>query len=274
MSPEPPPPDLTAPPEPSELMTSPPEPRLPEFDASPQSPPPAAPESYPFWGYPDLAAFVVIALFAMIADQLLAAGFLRIVHVKPIFVMLPAQFLLYGFLLWTLSVIFRRYYGRPFWQSLRWAPTGVRASFLAASGVVAALVVMLASVLLRTPDINSPMKELLSDKASVMLLAVFGTTLAPLCEELLFRGFLQPLLVRSLGAVPGVLSAAAAFGLLHLQEYGYSWRHGLLITLAGAAFGWMRHRTGSTKAAVVMHAAYNFVFFMLLAAQQAALHGR
>lgn len=264
MSPEPPPPDLTAPPEPS-----PTEPSLPELHS--EIPPP---ERYPFWGYLDLAAFLAIALFALMVDQLLVSAFLSVVHVKPLYVALPAQFLLYGFLLLMLSVIFRRYYGRPFWQSLRWVPTGVSTSFLAASGVVVAFGVMLASVLLRTPDINSPMKDLLSDKASMMLLAVFGTTLAPLCEELLFRGFLQPLLVRSLGAAPGVLLAAAAFGLMHLPEYGYSWRHGLMITLAGASFGWMRLRTGSTKAAVIMHAAYNFVFFVLLAVQQGASHGR
>jgi membrane protease YdiL (CAAX protease family) len=130
---------------------------------------------------------------------------------------------------------------------------------------------MVSGVLLRTPDINSPMKELLADPFSVVLLAIFGTTLAPLCEELLFRGFLQPLLVRSFGAAAGILIAALAFGLLHLQEYGNSWRHGLLITLAGASFGWVRRRTGSTKAAVVMHATYNAVFFVALAAQKAAV---
>jgi len=108
----------------------------------------------------------------------------------------------------------------------------------------------------------------------VLFIAVIGTTLAPLCEEIVFRGFLQPLLVRSFGAAPGILLAAAAFGLMHLQEYGYSWRHALLIAAAGASFGWMRQRTGSTKAAAVMHAAYNCVFFLLLAVQQAALHGR
>jgi len=257
MSPEPPPP--------GEM------PEVPPTEASPPQPP--APESYPFWGYLDLAAFVVIALLALIVDQALVGACLSVLHVKPLYVMLAAQFLLYAFLLWILSVIFHRYYGRPFWQSLRWVPAGVSMSFLAASGVVVAFAVILASVLLKTPDINSPMKQLLSDKSSVLLLAVFGTTLAPLCEELLFRGFLQPLLVRSLGAAPGILLAAVPFGLLHLQEYGYSWRHGLLITSAGAAFGWMRQRTGSTKAAVVMHATYNFVFFMLLAAQQAAPHG-
>ena len=85
-----------------------------------------------------------------------------------------------------------------------------------------------------------------------------------MCEELAFRGFLQPLLVRSLGTVPGILAAALPFGLLHFQEYGNSWRHVLLISLAGAAFGWMRHATGSTKAAAIMHASYNAIEFVLL----------
>jgi len=137
-----------------------------------------------------------------------------------------------------------------------------------------AIAVMLASVLMRTPDIDSPMKALLADRTSVLLIAVLGTTLAPVFEEIVFRGFLQPLLVRSLGAAPGILLAAVPFGLLHLQEYGFSWRHGLLISLAGAAFGWMRQRSGSTRAAALMHAAYNSTFFLLLAAQQAAVHGR
>lgn len=254
MSPEPPPPDIFAPYEP------------------PAAPPP--PETYPFWGYLDLMAFLLIAFVALAVDSLLVSAVLAVVHVKRLLVELPAQFLLYGVLLGMLALMFRRYYGRPFWHSLRWVPTGLSASFLATCGILLAFAVMIASVLLKTPDINSPMKQYLSDRTSVLLIAVFGTTLGPLCEELLFRGFLQPLLVRSWGAAAGVLLAALPFGLLHLQEYGNSWRHGLLITLAGAAFGWMRHRTGSTKAAVMMHAAYNCVFFVLLAAQQALPHAR
>jgi hypothetical protein len=82
------------------------------------------------------------------------------------------------------------------------------------------------------------------------------------------RGFLQPLLVRSLGAIPGILAAALPFGLLHFQEYGNSWRHALLISLAGAAFGWMRHRTGSTMASTLMHASYNALEFFAFFTQQ------
>jgi membrane protease YdiL (CAAX protease family) len=247
-------------------------PEPPAPDADPQIV--APPESYPFWGYLDLAGFVVMAILALLVEAFLAGAFLSVVHVKRFFVELPAQFILYAFLLWLLSVIFRRYYDRPFWESLRWVPAGLSASVLVTCGILLAFAVMAASLLLKTPDINSPMKELLSDKTSIVLIAVFGTTLGPFCEEILFRGFLQPLLVRSLGAVGGVLMAAVPFGLLHLQEYGYSWRHVLMITLAGAAFGWMRQRTGSTKAAAIMHASYNGVFFVLLAMQQAAPHAR
>jgi hypothetical protein len=124
--------------------------------------------------------------------------------------------------------------------------------------------VVVASNLIRLPDTANPMTELMDTRTAVLLMAIFGTTVAPLCEELAFRGFLQPLLVRSLGAAPGILLAAIPFGLLHYQEYGNSWRHALIISAAGAAFGAMRQITGSTKAAVLMHSTYNTFFFLVM----------
>ena len=185
--------------------------------------------------------------------------------------LLPAQFVGYGFLFALLWMLFRFQYGEPFWRSLGWVDPPLTATRVVMFGVLLAVAVAVTSVLLQTPDINSPMKEFLTRRSSVLLLAIFGTTLGPLCEELAFRGFMQPLFVRSLGAVPGILLAAVPFGLLHLQQYGWSWRHGLLITLAGAAFGWMRHVTGSTKASVIMHVAYNSMFFLALVAQRKEL---
>ena len=70
--------------------------------------------------------------------------------------------------------------------------------------------------------------------------------------------------MRSLGAAGGILATALPFGMLHFSEYGNSWRHVLLISLSGVAFGLMRHVTGSTKAAAVMHSAYNAFQFVLL----------
>jgi len=248
-----------------------PEPPPTDLAALPEPPPP---EKYPFWSYLDLGAFVLIAALGILLESLLAAVFVDARHVKQIYVLFPAQCLLYAFLLGVLAVMFRRYYGRPFWHSLRWDPPNRSLSFVCGLGIAMAFFVVCASVLIRTPEVESPMSKLLADPTSAILLALLGVTIGPVCEEIVFRGFLQPLLVRSVGAAGGILLAAVPFGLLHLQEYGYSWRHALLITLAGASFGWMRYRTGSTKAAALMHASYNGVFFLLLVLQQIAAHGR
>lgn len=105
---------------------------------------------------------------------------------------------------------------------------------------------------------------MLKDRSTLIVLAIFGTTAAPVAEELAFRGFLQPLLVRNLGALGGIGLTAALFGGLHYSEYGDSWRSALLVALAGAAFGWVRNLTGSTAAAAVMHASFNGLQFAAL----------
>ena len=119
-----------------------------------------------------------------------------------------------------------------------------------------------------TPETPNPMTEMMEGRASLILMAIFGVTLGPLCEELAFRGFLQPLLVRSLGAAPGIIVAAIPFGLMHYPEYGNSWRHAAIVAAAGAAFGWVRHKTGSTRASTIMHGAYNALFFVALLTQK------
>jgi hypothetical protein len=106
------------------------------------------------------------------------------------------------------------------------------------------------------------MKEMLENRTSLVMMAILGVTLGPVCEELAFRGFMQPLFVRSLGVVPGILLSGLGFGLLHLPQYGFTWQHGILITLAGTAFGWMRQASRSTFGSTIMHSAYNLTLFL------------
>ena len=237
---------------------------------APELPPPPPPERFPFWTYPDLLMFVGFGVVGMVVSLLTVKAVLAIFHLKvrnELVEALPEQFLGYLCLFVLVALMFRVQYGRPFWPSMGWTPFGVSTGGIVSLGVVLAIGVAIASKVLQTPDIPTPMSKLLENRTSVLLVAIFGMTFGPLCEELIFRGFLQPLFVRTLGAPAGILLAAVPFGLLHLPEYGYSWRHGLLITTAGAAFGWMRHRTGSTKASTIMHAAYNGTFFAAMLTQ-------
>ena len=68
------------------------------------------------------------------------------------------------------------------------------------------------------PNVETPFDNLLSDTASRIGIALFGVTLGPVIEELLFRGFLQPVLVDSMGVLPGILVTSVLFGALHLSQ--------------------------------------------------------
>ena len=234
----------------------------------------APPERYPFWSYADLVVFFGLALPCILLGAFTVKLFLWAFHIhvhRQALELVPAQFLGYAYLFSALYLLLKMHYGRPFWTSLRWVRTRPGAARAVLYGFVLAFAVALTGSALHTPDIQTPMKDLLSDRSSLLLIAVFAVTLGPLCEELAFRGYLQPVLVRSFGAVLGVVLAAIPFGMLHLSQYGGSWRHGLLITLAGVGFGWMRQASGSTRAAAIMHAAYNFIFFAAMFSQKGSI---
>lgn len=241
----------------------------------PEPPPPEAgtpaPEREPFWTYSDLAIFIGLTIPSLLLGLGLVRALEFLFRIQPkirMLELLPAQFLGYGLMFTGLMLLFRWQYHRPFWSSLGWTPLRMPALLVVAAGLAAAFGVSAISVLLQTPTTTNPMTEMLENPTSLVLVAVFGVTLGPLFEELAFRGFLQPLLVRTFGVAAGVLVAAVPFGLLHYQEYGNSWRHAVLISLAGAAFGAIRQFTGSTKAATLMHASYNALFFVALLAQR------
>jgi CAAX protease family protein len=234
-----------------------------EAEAAPQPPP----DDDPFWTYTDVFVFAGLAIPSMLVAVGLVRGAMWVLRLHPAlrtWELLPEQFVLYLVLTGVLAGIFRLQYDRPVWRSLGWVPHRLPAIWAAVAGVGAAIAVSYVGILIRVPNTENPMTELLKDRTSMILVAIFGVTIGPLFEELAFRGFLQPKLVRTLGVTPGILAANIPFGLLHYQQYGNSWRHVVVITLAGAAFGWMRQSTGSTRASTIMHAAYNALFFFAL----------
>jgi hypothetical protein len=231
------------------------------------TPPAAEPERLPFWGYADLFLVAGLALPCMFAGWglvKLAMWACRVRAAVPAEEAVPEMLVGYGLLFTLLMVIFRVQYDRPFWRSLGW--TKARLPFLwnVICGLGTGILVGLVGRLIRTPPAAGPIVEMMQGRPALILLAVYGTTAAPLCEELAFRGFLQPLLVRSLGAAAGITLAAAVFGALHYSEYGDSWRPALLVGLSGVAFGCVRHFTGSTKAAAIAHAAFNALSFIAI----------
>jgi uncharacterized protein len=239
------------------------------------APPPAPPERVPFWGYADVALIMGLSLPCMF----LGLGIVRLamwvahLHTAKGVEAVPEMLIGYGLLFTTLMVIFRVQYDRPFWSSLGWTWQGVPVFGSVLYGCATLVLVGVVARLIRTPPAEGPIMDMLKDPTALIVLAIFGSTAAPLFEELAFRGFLQPLLVRNLGTVGGIALTSAFFGGLHYSEYGDSWRSALLVAVAGAAFGCMRQWTGSTAAAALMHASFNGLQFVaLLFAPKSGLH--
>lgn len=84
---------------------------------------------------------------------------------------------------------------------------------------------------------------------------------AVLAEELLFRAWLQPQLIKLLGLWPGLLLSAALFGAAHIP---FSPLFALVAALAGLGYGLVFHYSGRLSLAIALHGAVNLLHLLLL----------
>jgi membrane protease YdiL (CAAX protease family) len=226
----------------------------------------------PFWDYQDLGLFVSLCfpslLLAIVLVRYLSGA---VPYGKP-FQGLMAQLIWYVFVFSSLYALLRLRYRQPFWRSLGWKlPSFSTTAMCVMAGPFLAIGIGYLGYLLRTPEISLPFEQMLDNRPTLLLFSVFVIILGPLCEELAFRGFLLPLFLRSFGAAAGIIVTGLLFGCLHAPEYSWSWRHVLLVAVAGTVFGWVRYRTGSTAAATYMHSSYNLTQFAAFVVQSRSI---
>lgn len=152
------------------------------------------------------------------------------------------------------------------WLQFRWLPPlgGLR---LALMGLL--MVIPLVSAtgwlverILPSPSGSNPMLKLVLESNDGLALACFGLTalvLAPLFEEVIFRGVLLPVLARDLGIGPGLILSSAIFALAHLS---ISETPSLFVLGLGLAR--LRQRSGRLSASVFMHTLWNGFTFLNL----------
>jgi hypothetical protein len=134
------------------------------------------------------------------------------------------SYLLVGLFLYLLVTRVRK---QSFWQAVAWRwPEGGRWFLYLCGGGILALVVGFVSRYLPIPK-SLPIDLMFRERASAFLLAGFGIFVAPLVEEMLFRGFLYPVLVRWLRD--------------SLGEAGRL-RHGAIVILVSVLWGFISHR--------------------------------
>lgn len=94
--------------------------------------------------------------------------------------------------------------------------------------------------------------------AERLVIAVFIGLLAPVVEELLFRGMLFDALLRRTSVRRTIWISGAVFGLVHLVDPASFALVPALIGL-GVILGYVRQRTGSLSQPILMHVGFNSV---------------
>jgi hypothetical protein len=117
----------------------------------------------------------------------------------------------------------------------------------------------------------TPIDNLFQSRTAIILLMGFGILVAPLVEEMMFRGFLYPVVARSFGVVAGVLFTGILFGSFHALQLWGAWPLVALLMGVGIVFTWVRARTHSVSASLLMHIAYNSTLFVALLVQTKGL---
>jgi membrane protease YdiL (CAAX protease family) len=153
---------------------------------------------------------------------------------------------------------------------LRSIPLGCTISIAGASLSFAFLASGTVELLLRSGRMPERLIELLEQEErlfrevfrlqsgqDLVIVGVVLTLIAPLAEELLFRGILQGSLERAIGHWPGILIAALAFGLLHGRL------RFIPVSLLGLLIGYLVMRAHSLWAGVVAHGVNNLAILCL-----------
>ena len=112
------------------------------------------------------------------------------------------------------------------------------------------------------PGGSNPLLELVlesRDPLALSLLAMTAVVLAPLFEEVIFRGTLLPVLARRTGSLTGVVLSGLLFGMAHISIGELA-----PLTVLGIGLALLRLSSGRLFPCVLMHALWNAVTFVNL----------
>ena len=153
----------------------------------------------------------------------------------------------------------RSNFAAPVSKAICWNRPTLRLALFAVlgGGSLAIFSEIVSSLLQKWIPKSLPIDELFRDTRSAYMLSFLGILVAPVVEELFFRGFLYPVLARATGVITGVLLTAAAFAAIHAGQLAQAWIPVMVIFGVGLALTIVRARTRSVSTTVLMHMSYN-----------------
>jgi membrane protease YdiL (CAAX protease family) len=253
---------------------------------------------------PHLGHTVLFFSLAVTATFLSLAVVLAIAHLQgtqtvdhhPL-LLLGVQALGYLLTLAAAWWLFPRLWGKSFLEGIEWNALAARRwwYFVVPAGVALSAALQAASAFLPKPP-KDPIEQLLLTHQGAWALTVFGILMAPLIEEIAFRGFLLPALATAydwimLERTPaglqrwesstlhsraalifGAVMCSVVFALFHGAQLSFLWGPMAVLFTFSLAASYVRIRTHSVACSTLLHATYNFTIFAALFAGTGGFH--
>lgn len=185
--------------------------------------------------------------------------------------------------------LLRLLWRRPIPQVLQmnWPAARKHAAFLVGGGLALAIVAQLVAARMSLPK-SMPIDNFFHRSRDVWIMAIFGTFIAPLAEEVLFRGFLLKSFAiafdwtrqffgdaeRSFWQstddtsrpawIVGAVISSALFAAMHAAQLGWAWNAVAVLSVVGLILATVRIRLRSVWASSLVHMGYNGFLFLLV----------
>ena len=196
-----------------------------------QPPSAAAPVPREIWKPLDLVLFMFFAPIALLASKIVLLVLYSAVRplmgwripvdlaqTNTIF-LLVQQGLFYVLVLVFFFLLARVQHQVPLWKALGWkAPRPIEVLGYLGGGCLLAVAASLGLWLF--PDTESfPLEKLFTSRMVSIAIGAFAILVAPVVEELVFRGLLFAIVERTVGMKTAVVVTATLFASLHIPEY-------------------------------------------------------
>jgi uncharacterized protein len=225
------------------------------------------------WDWIDLLLLFLISVCALFCLSFLFAVGMGLLHMNAGQIQKSASVRnLFGvivqigldlFLLGYLAVQMRVRFQSPFWRTIGWRPLEMdgpsRAliySGLAFAGIFLQAIVETASSAF-APKRQLPIQAVLEDRHAAILFMMVAVLLAPLVEEIIFRGYIYPVVARTFGVTASVVATGTLFGLLHAPQLWGGWWQVTLLILVGIIFTLARAVSKTVITSFILHTSYN-----------------
>jgi membrane protease YdiL (CAAX protease family) len=190
------------------------------------------------------------------------------------------------------TAIFPLLWDRPFAVGVSWDPRRVTIGFVPL-GIALGFASQAVSTLLPVPK-EMPIEEVFKTPGIIWILTLFGVVVAPMFEELVFRGFLLPAIAIAIdyftlprtnnreqdldtltrwrssdtfttnSLIYASVVTSLGFAAIHAPQLGYAWPAVALLWTVSMVLCFIRIRTRSLAASTVVHACYNASVFIAL----------